>query len=407
MKTLANPSRWSRPRLRPVWFLVFATVIYFCSTLIPIAVQTARDSDWRSYFVKDSMHYYVIAQQFASGNFSMDYLKGWPYRQPLLPACIAAILKLTADNLFAVRLFNVLVVGATGFLIYWIIHRLHDEEISAVAVSILFVLSPFTYDHTVHWLVTEPLHLGLMVCAIALLLEYLSKRTFASLFLLTVVLALDYLNRTNGLFLSTSAFVIVGASELFRGWRNPEVSLPSALAGAVVRTFLAVLIWALLTLPSSWPRWVYFHNPTYFGAIQNFVWGSGYLQALDSPKQLTAADYFQNHTIFDAIARFLLGSWKVFVIYPPWKEIVPVLYLASLGGIIISWRERLIEYRWLLAFYLLQMLPLAWTQPVNTTPRIPYAATQPFELFFAAFCFHRLLLWYQQRSRASHLAATV
>ncbi|MBV8585475.1 MAG: glycosyltransferase family 39 protein, partial [Verrucomicrobia bacterium] len=259
MKTLANPSR--SLRIRPVWFLVIATVIYFCSTLIPIAIQTARDSDWQSYFVKDSMHYYVIAQQFAAGNFSMDYLKGWPYRQPLLPACIATILKLTAGNLFADRLFNVLVVGATGFLIYWIIRRLHRDEISAVAVSILFVLSPFAYDHTVHWLVTEPLHLGLMVCAIGILLTYLSKRTLASLVLLTIVLALDYLDRTNGLFLSASAFVVIGASELFRGWRNPEVSLHGAAASAVTRTFLAVTIWAVLTLPSSWPRSFYFHNP--------------------------------------------------------------------------------------------------------------------------------------------------
>jgi hypothetical protein len=43
-----------------------------------------------------------------------------------------------------------------------------------------------------------------------------------------------------------------------------------------------------------------------------------------------------------------------------------------------------------LLFYGLQMVPLAWTQPVNTTPRIPYAATQPFELFFAAIFVHWL-----------------
>jgi hypothetical protein len=42
------------------------------------------------------------------------------------------------------------------------------------------------------------------------------------------------------------------------------------------------------------------------------------------------------------------------------------------------------------------MLPLAWTQPVNTTPRIPYAATQPFELFFAAILVH--WLWKINRS---------
>ena len=99
---------------------------------------------------------------------------------------------------------------------------------------------------------------------------------------------------------------------------------------------------------------------------------------------LTASDYFASHSLFDAAGRFLLGASKVFFAIPIDRERLPVLYFAALAGIWLIWRRKLTPYLWLLLFYLLQMLPLAWTQPVNTTPRIPYAATQPFELFFAA-----------------------
>jgi hypothetical protein len=92
----------------------------------------------------------------------------------------------------------------------------------------------------------------------------------------------------------------------------------------------------------------------------------------------------------------LLGCWKVFFIIPIDRERLPLLYFAALAGIWFAWQQRRTPYLWLLLFYGLQMLPLAWTQPVNTTPRIPYAATQPFELFLAAIFVH--WLWAKTQS---------
>jgi hypothetical protein len=113
---------------------------------------------------------------------------------------------------------------------------------------------------------------------------------------------------------------------------------------------------------------------------------------MDAPRILTAGDYFASHSLLDAAGRFLLGCWKVFFVIPIDQERLPVLYFAALGGVWVAWRQKQTAYLWLLLLYLVQMLPLAWTQPVNTTPRIPYAATQPFELFFAGLLVHRLWL---------------
>jgi hypothetical protein len=146
----------------------------------------------------------------------------------------------------------------------------------------------------------------------------------------------------------------------------------------------------MTTAPSWLSRLLYFGNPFYYGAIQNFLWGDSYLGSMDSPRALTASDYFASHSLLDAAGRFLLGCSKVFFAIPIDRERLPLLYFAALAGIWLAWKQRRASYLWLLFFYLLQMLPLAWTQPVNTTPRIPYAATQPFELFFAAIFMHWL-----------------
>src|SRR6202011_5704578 len=105
---------------------------------------------------------------------------------------------------------------------------------------------------------------------------------------------------------------------------------------------------------------------------------------MDSPRALTASDYFASHSLLDAAGRFLLGCSKVFFAIPIDRERLPVLYFAALAGIWFAWRQRRTAYLWLLFFYGLQIMSLAWTQPVNTTPRVPYAATHTFELFLSA-----------------------
>ncbi len=90
--------------------LLFAIGLYLLASIREIDRDLKQDSDWRTYFTKDAMHYHVAAEAFASGDFSMSYEKGWPYRQPLFPLLIAGVMKATNDNLLAIRMINVGVI---------------------------------------------------------------------------------------------------------------------------------------------------------------------------------------------------------------------------------------------------------------------------------------------------------
>ena len=410
--------------------LLFAIGLYLLASIREIDQDLKKDSDWRTYFTKDAMHYYVVAQAFASGDFSMSYEKGWPYRQPLFPLLIAGMMKATNDDLLAIRMINVGVIVFAAITLFVILRAFWRDSAAAAIISILFVLNPFVYDQAIHGLNTEPLHLFLLICIIACLLRYTAVRYWIYLLLLAFTIGLDYLDRINGLFLAISAFAVLlcfALSQYFFGPEHHAVKLGRRLFRRSVWSFrrrgevghtdlsdetsgvsddrakldaphtvswwhylVAALVLVITTAPSWLSRLHYFGNPFYYGAIQNFLWGDTYLGSMDSPRALTASDYFASHSLLDAAGRFLLGCSKVFFAIPIDRERLPVLYFAALAGIWFAWRQRRTTYLWLLLFYGLQMLPLAWTQPVNTTPRVPYAATQPFELFFAAIFVHWL-----------------
>jgi Dolichyl-phosphate-mannose-protein mannosyltransferase len=414
---------------------VFAIGLYLFASIRRIDQDLKQDSDWRTYFTKDAMHYYVIAEAFASGDFSMSYEKGWPYRQPLFPLLVTVVMKVTKSNLFAIRMINVGVIVVTTISLFLILRAFWRDSATAAIISILFVLSPFVYDQSVPGLNTEPLHLFLLICIIACFLRYITLRHWIYLLLLFFTIALDYLDRVNGSFLAISAFAVLisfefsqyffGANrasilamrradlpgEAFVALRNHGREFAKSEASGVsadeaksetpsVVSWWHYLVAALILIATTAPSWLsrlhYFGNPFYYGAIQNFLWGDTYLGSLDSPRMLTARDYFASHSLLDAAGRFLLGCSKVFFAIPIDRERLPLLYFGALAGIWFAWRQRRKAYLWLLLFYGLQMLPLAWTQPVNTTPRIPYAATQPFELFLAAI----FMYWLWEKAQA-------
>ena len=437
--------------------LLFAIGLYLFASIREIDRDLNQGSDWRTYFTKDAMHYYVMAKAFASGDFSMSYEKGWPYRQPLFPLVVAGVMKATNDNLFAIRMINVGVIVAAAITLFLILRAFwRRDSATAAIISILFVLNPFVYDQSVRGLNTEPLHLFLLICIIACFLRHIATRHWIYLSLLSFAIGLDYLDRVNGLFLAISAFAVLfcfALSQYFFRSEHRVVTLGRRLVrrpvlrsfseGGSIRSFrrrgeighadvssdassealakeealakkdalrvsddgakpdtrhtvswwhylLAALVLIVTTAPSWLSRLYYFGSPFYYGALQNFLWGDTYLGSMDSGRTLTASDYFASHSVLDAAGRFLLGCSKVFFAIPIDRERWPLLYFAALAGIWFAWRQRRAPYLWLLLFYGLQMVPLAWTQPVNTTPRIPYAATQPFELFFAAIFVHWL-----------------
>ena len=392
------------------YLLLFAIGLYLLASIREIDRDLKQDSDWRTYFTKDAMHYHVAAEAFASGDFSMSYEKGWPYRQPLFPLLIAGVMKATNDNLLAIRMINVGVIVFAAITLFVILRAFWHDTAAAAIISILFVLNPFVYDQSVHGLNTEPLHLFLLICVIACFLRYAAVRHWIYLSLLFFAIGLDYLDRINGLFLAISALAVLLCYALsqyfFRPEHRADLSFEASARASGASDdreksdtphtaswwhyLIATLVLVITTAPSWLSRLLYFGNPFYYGAIQNFLWGDSYLGSMDSPRVLTASDYFASHSLLDAAGRFLLGCSKVFFAIPIDRERLPVLYFAALAGIWLAWKQRRAPYLWLLFFYLLQMLPLAWTQPVNTTPRVPYAATQPFELFFAAIFVHWL-----------------
>jgi hypothetical protein len=108
---------------------------------------------------------------------------------------------------------------------------------------------------------------------------------------------------------------------------------------------LAALVLLITTAPSWLSRLLYFGNPFYYGAIQNFLWGDSYLGSMDSPRALTASDYFASHSLLDAAGRFLLGCSKVFFAIPIDRERLPVLYFTAF--LYPVWKVRRADWLWI------------------------------------------------------------
>jgi 4-amino-4-deoxy-L-arabinose transferase-like glycosyltransferase len=171
--------------------LLFAIGLYLLASIHEIDRDLKQDADWRTYFTKDAMHYHVAAEAFASGDFSMSYEKGWPYRQPLFPLLIAGVMKATNDSLFAIRMINVGVTVFAAVTLFVILRAFWRDSAAAAIISILFVLNPFVYDQSVRGLNTEPLHLFLLICIIACFLRYAAVRHRIYLSLLFFAIGLD------------------------------------------------------------------------------------------------------------------------------------------------------------------------------------------------------------------------
>jgi hypothetical protein len=86
------------------------------------------------------------------------------------------------------------------------------------------------------------------------------------------------------------------------------------------------------------------------------------------------------------------GVWHV-GFYVPYRSEgnTVLLYFLALAGVLLVIAKGPAEYRTLVLFGVVQLLPLMWTNMSNPNFRVPYAATFPFELIFAAFVLNRLL----------------
>jgi len=335
----------------------------------------------------DSIDYVEIANDFASGNFSFDYVKHFPHRQPLYPALLSIATKLGHGDRFYLGAVNVLLASASIFLVYLFSLRLFQSWIAAGIIALALATNPFVDRQITARLLTEPLHLLLTICAIVAFHRYLRVHERRWLFACAVLLGLDYLTRPNGLFMAITAIGTMGLADLIRYGGNPRSRLP--LGGwlvSMIRLYLEAMLIFLLVSSASWiPRLVYYQSPFHHGYLENYMWVDVYSQAHvgSSYAIYTWKDYIAHHNLFDVLSRFIHGLRNIYFRIPIMMERVPILYLLGIAGVYYAFRKATSEFRYLFLFLFLQMLPLVWTNLSNPTARVPYGSILPFELFFA------------------------
>jgi len=373
--------------LEPRLFVIIVAVAYVAVSLL-ILKSTVADAKGRADLVSgDAKHYLAIGEDFAAGNWSMDYVKRRPHRQPLYPALIAPVLHASGRDLFRLACVNI-AIATLGFIaltaaVLWFTR---SPAIAAI-VGLLYAASPFLMVQTTRHFMTEPAHFLLMIGVIAFLLAFLQTGKTWLLLAAAAATGLDYLARPNGLFIMASLLAAIVASD---AWDCLAARRAPAIGFIIRRTAQlagALALFAVITIPSWLPRLAAYGKPLHHGYLSNYMWVDTYEQAHTGEDfaSFTWRDYAATHTPWDAAVRMAGGVWNVLVTLPfRAEEPLPILYILALAGAGIVIVRGPAPCRVLLLFAVLQLLPLMWTNLSNPNTRVPYGAVFPFELAFAA-----------------------
>jgi len=391
-KTLQKPNRH--------WFIAILLAVHLLICVFVLANNARHPKTSDRLVSSDSVHYVDIARDFSSGDFSMAYVKERPHRQPLYPALLAVAMKIGDGNRFLLGMVNVLIDSASILLIYVFILRLFAKPLAASVVALGLAANPFLDREVTARLLTEPLHLFLTICAIMAFLQYIRIRGRKWLFACAGLAGLDYLTRPNGLFMAASAIGTLGLSDFlsyFTKGRAPRLPLRHWFLKTAGDYAGATAVFLAVCLPSWVPRLIYFGSPFHHGYLENYMWVDVYREGHvgESYASFTWRDYFAHHHLHHVISRIIHGLRNVYFRIPIMMERVPILFLLSIGGVFVAFRQASAEYRFLCLFLFLQLLPLVWTNLSNPTARVPYGSTLPFELFLAAL----FLAWLSANSR--------
>jgi hypothetical protein len=364
---------------------------YFIGNSLNLALNVRTAKGAQTLVSSDSGQYLAFAEQFLGGNFSMDYLREVPHRQPLYPLLLAAATKLGKGNLFFLGEINVIAMTlAIGSVYFGVLRFFRSPAVAAVAAFCL-ACNPFMWRTTSARLLTEPLYALILIWVVIAFLQYLRERKILWILLGSLFGGLDYLTRPNGVFDAAAFLGILFLAELIllnpSGGKKQDF-LRRALP-LIPNYLCAALLLIVVTSPAWVPRLVYFGDPLYHGYLTNFLWVDTYRYAHDFGEKFasyTWQDYVSTHNLFDVIRRVIHGLWNVCLKIPIGNEKVPILFLLSVAGLWTAVRKGPNEYRFLLLFFVLQLSPFIWTNLANPTARVPYGSTLPFEPFFAA-CF--------------------
>jgi Dolichyl-phosphate-mannose-protein mannosyltransferase len=372
-------------------FIIVLMLAYFFANSLHVALNARTKKGAEALVSSDSAHYLAIAHGFLVGNFSMDYVREIPHRQPLYPFLLAAASKIGNGNLFYLGEVNVVAMTlAIGSVYFGILCFFHSHPVAAIPACCL-AFNPFYWRIAGARLLTEPLYALVLVWVIIAFLQYLQERKTFWLILGSVFAGLAYLTRPNGVFLAAAFLAVLFLADLSvpRESKNQDNRFLQRTLRLIPIYLGAALLLIALTIPAWVPRLIYFGDPLFHGYLTNFLWVDSYHLAHDFGMQTasyTWRDYVASHNLLDAIRRVLHGLWNVCLKIPIANEKVPVLFLFAVAGIWRTLRKGPNEFRFLLLFCFIQLLPFIWTNLSNPTRRVPYGSTFPFEPFFAA-CF--------------------
>ena len=393
------PGRKRNSKKKPHLFIVFLLLAHLVICLLFLAKNVSHSNTSERLVSSDSVHYVEIARDFAAGDFSMQYVKERPHRQPLYPALLAIALKLGNGNRFMLGAVNIVIAELSILAVYVFTLALLKNRIAAGLSALALAANPFIDREVTARLLTEPLHLLLTICAIFAFLRYVQRQNCFWLFICAGLVGLDYLTRPNGLIMAGAAVGTMAVGDLWMYCAAPAKPLSffrwfMRIAGIYL---VAVLIFLAVSAPSWVPRWTYFGNPFHHGYLENYMWVDSYKEGHvgESYASYTWRDYFAHHHLRNVISRLIHGFRNVYFRIPIMMERAPLLFLFSIGGVWIALRIASREYRFLCLFLFLQMLPLVWTNLSNPTARVPYGSMLPFELFLAAL----FLAWASEQPR--------
>jgi hypothetical protein len=365
-------------------------LVYLCANSVHLA-KNARSAQGATALVSsDSQQYLDFAQQFLHGNFSMEYMRDVPHRQPLYPFLLAAATKLGNGNLFFLGEINVLAMTLAIGSVYYGILRAFRSHLVAAIIALCVACNPFFWRIAGARLLTEPLYALILIWIIIAFLIYLQERKLHWLLLGALFAGLDYLTRPNGVFDAVAFLGVLFLAECIVPVRSDGTNEAFLRRGVrlVPRYLGALLVLIVVTTPSWIPRLVYFGDPLHHGYLTNFLWVDSYHLAHDVPQQrdpiYSWRDYVMTHNLWDAVRRVIHGAWKVCIVIPILNERVPILYFLGFAGVWKTVRKGPREVQFLLLFFIVQLLPFVWTNLANPTRRVPYGSTFPFEPFFAA-----------------------
>jgi hypothetical protein len=387
MRADETPGAKDNSVAKPHVFIAVVLCIHLTICFLVLLKNVSHQGTSDRLVSSDSVHYVDIARDLASGDFSMQYVKQRPHRQPLYPALLAIAMKLGNGNRFMLGAVNIVVEAVSIFSVYLFAIVLFKSRFAAAVGALALAANPFMDRTITARLLTEPLHLLLTIWAIFAFLTYLRGRDLRWLLACAAFLGLDYLTRPNGLFMAAAAIGTMALSDLLTFWSGSQ-NRPSLIRWLMKYAGLylaASVVFVVVAIPSWVPRLVYYGSPFHHGYLENFMWVDTYKEGHvgQSFAIYTWRDYFAHHHARDVLFRLIHGLRNVYFHIPIFMERVPLLYLLSLGGVWIAFRFAGREYRFLCLFLVLQMQPLVWTNLSNPTARVPYGSLLPFELFLA------------------------